>query len=122
LSAAERAAYVLRQAFDCSYRQIADILQMEEANTRQLVSRARKHIADGRRIPASSEEQRRFWRLLSPPPKREIWLLWKVSSQKMLSLVRMAVVLYARQPGLRFLGASALRSSLLLSLHISGRA
>jgi RNA polymerase sigma-70 factor (ECF subfamily) len=60
LSPTERAAYVLREAFDYSYRQIADILQMEEANTRQLVSRARKHIADGRRAPASSEEQRRL--------------------------------------------------------------
>jgi RNA polymerase sigma-70 factor (ECF subfamily) len=60
LSATERAAYVLREAFDYSYRQIADILQMEEANTRQLVSRARKHIADGQRTPASPEEQRRL--------------------------------------------------------------
>jgi RNA polymerase sigma-70 factor (TIGR02957 family) len=60
LSPTERAAYVLREAFDYSYRQIADILQMEEANSRQLVSRARKHIADGRRTPASSVEQRRF--------------------------------------------------------------
>src|SRR5882757_222707 len=60
LSPTERAAYVLREAFDYSYRQIADILQMEEANTRQLVSRARKHIADGRRTPASSSEQRRL--------------------------------------------------------------
>jgi RNA polymerase sigma-70 factor (ECF subfamily) len=60
LSPTERAAYVLREAFDYSYRQIADILQMEEANTRQLVSRARKHIADGRHTPASSQEQRRL--------------------------------------------------------------
>src|SRR5206468_2391193 len=60
LSPTERAAYVLREAFDYSYRQIADILQMEEANTRQLVSRGRKHIADGRRTPVSSDEQRRF--------------------------------------------------------------
>ena len=60
LSPTERAAYVLREAFDYSYRQIAEILQMEEANTRQLVSRARKHIADGRRTPVSSDEQQRF--------------------------------------------------------------
>jgi RNA polymerase sigma-70 factor (TIGR02957 family) len=60
LSPTERASYVLREAFDYSYRQIADIIQMEEANTRQLVSRARKHIADGRRTPVSSEEQRRL--------------------------------------------------------------
>jgi RNA polymerase sigma-70 factor (TIGR02957 family) len=60
LSPTERAAYVLREAFDYSYRQIADILQMEEANTRQLVSRAHKHIADGRRTPASAREQQRL--------------------------------------------------------------
>jgi len=60
LSPTERAAYVLREAFDYSYRQIADILQMEEANTRQLVSRARKHIADGRRTPASSAQRQRL--------------------------------------------------------------
>jgi RNA polymerase sigma factor (sigma-70 family) len=60
LTPAERAAYILREAFDYSYRQIANILQMEEANTRQLVSRARKHIADDRRQPVSSGEQRRL--------------------------------------------------------------
>src|SRR5215813_1167503 len=60
LTPTERAAYVLREAFDYPYRQIADILQMEEANVRQLVSRARKHIEDGRRTSVSSNEQRRF--------------------------------------------------------------
>ncbi|HMK23483.1 MAG TPA: RNA polymerase sigma-70 factor [Terriglobales bacterium] len=60
LSPKERAAYVLREAFDYSYLQIADILQTEEANVRQLVCRARKHIEDGRRTPVSSAEQRRL--------------------------------------------------------------
>ncbi|HTF66768.1 MAG TPA: sigma factor-like helix-turn-helix DNA-binding protein [Edaphobacter sp.] len=60
LSPTERAAYVLREAFDYPYRQIANILQLEEANTRQLVTRARQHIADGRRAPVSSTEQRRL--------------------------------------------------------------
>jgi RNA polymerase sigma-70 factor (ECF subfamily) len=60
LTPTERAAYVLREAFDYPYRQIAGILQMEEANVRQLVSRARKHVTDGRRTPVSSDEQRRF--------------------------------------------------------------
>ena len=60
LSPTERAAYVLREAFDYPYRQIADILQMEEANVRQLVSRARKHIEDGRRASVGANEQRRF--------------------------------------------------------------
>ncbi|HEX6880902.1 MAG TPA: RNA polymerase sigma-70 factor [Terriglobales bacterium] len=60
LSPNERAAYVLREAFDYPYAQIAEILQMEEPNIRQLVSRARKHIANGRRAPVSSGEQRRL--------------------------------------------------------------
>lgn len=60
LSPTERAAYILREAFDYSYREIADILQMEEANSRQLVSRARRHISDGRCAPASSGKQRRL--------------------------------------------------------------
>ena len=62
LSPAERAAYVLREAFDYSYRQIADILQIEEANARQVVSRARKHVANGRQAPVSSDEQSRLLR------------------------------------------------------------
>lgn len=60
LSPTERAAYVLREAFDYPYQQIADIFRLSEANTRQLVTRARKHIADGRRAPASSAEHRRL--------------------------------------------------------------
>jgi len=60
LSATERAAYVLREAFDYSYRQIADILKVEEPNARQLVTRARKHLADERRVPASAAEQERL--------------------------------------------------------------
>lgn len=60
LSPTERASYVLREAFDYSYRQIADILQMQEANVRQLVVRARKHIAEERRATVSAEEQRRL--------------------------------------------------------------
>ena len=60
LSPTERAAYVLREAFDYSYHEIAHILQMGEANVRQLVFRARKHIDDRRRMTVSSNEQRRF--------------------------------------------------------------
>jgi RNA polymerase sigma factor (sigma-70 family) len=60
LSPAERAAFVLREAFDYTYRQIANILKMEEANVRQLVSRARKHISGGRCRSVSSNERRCF--------------------------------------------------------------
>lgn len=45
LTPTERAAYVLRQAFDYPYEQIAEIIGQTNANVRQLVSRARKHLA-----------------------------------------------------------------------------
>ena len=56
----ERAAYVLREAFDYSYQRIAEILQLAEANARQLVARARKHITDGRRVKVNSAAQQRL--------------------------------------------------------------
>lgn len=61
LSPAERAAYVLREAFEYPYREIAHMLRLEEANTRQVVTRARQHVEDGRRAPVSSAEQRRLF-------------------------------------------------------------
>ncbi|HJZ73661.1 MAG TPA: sigma factor [Vicinamibacterales bacterium] len=60
LSPVERAAYILREAFDYAYRDIATILRLEEANARQIVSRARQHVTGGRRMPASSTVQRRL--------------------------------------------------------------
>jgi hypothetical protein len=60
LSPPERAAYILREAFDYEYSHIAEILQLEETNVRQLVSHARKHIADGRRTSVTPPEQRRL--------------------------------------------------------------
>lgn len=60
LSPTERAAYVLREAFDYSYDQIAHTIRSTETNARQLVTRARKHISDGRRKTVTSSEQRRL--------------------------------------------------------------
>jgi len=60
LSPTERAAYILREAFDYTYRDLANVLRLEEANARQVVTRARQHVAKGRRMPASSTEQRRL--------------------------------------------------------------
>jgi RNA polymerase sigma-70 factor (ECF subfamily) len=60
LSPAERAAYVLREAFDYSYRQIADILRIAEANSRQLVLRARRHLTEGRRAAVTPIEHKRL--------------------------------------------------------------
>ncbi|HVT93296.1 MAG TPA: RNA polymerase sigma-70 factor [Bryobacteraceae bacterium] len=60
LAPPERAAYILREAFDYPYGRIAEVLQVSEENARQLVSRARKHIAEGRRRPVEAAQQRRL--------------------------------------------------------------
>jgi RNA polymerase sigma factor (sigma-70 family) len=59
LTPTERAAYILREAFDYPYREIANVLRLEEANARQVVSRARQRIADGPRMPARAPSLRR---------------------------------------------------------------
>jgi RNA polymerase sigma-70 factor (ECF subfamily) len=58
LSPTERAAYILREAFDYPYGQIAEIIGSTETATRQLVSRARKRILAERRNPVTGQEQR----------------------------------------------------------------
>jgi RNA polymerase sigma-70 factor (ECF subfamily) len=60
LSPAERAAYVLREAFDYSYREIANVLRVQEAHARQLVTRARQHVVEDQRSSVNSAEQRSF--------------------------------------------------------------
>ncbi|WP_157425951.1 RNA polymerase sigma-70 factor [Agromyces salentinus] len=60
LTPTERAAYVLREAFAYPYEQICEIVQVSEAAARQLVSRARKHLVDGRRREVPLAEQRRL--------------------------------------------------------------
>nr|WP_285106258.1 sigma-70 family RNA polymerase sigma factor [Promicromonospora sp. MEB111] len=58
LTPTERAAYVLREAFDYAYADIAEIVQLSQAAARQLVSRARKHIVSGRRSTVLASKQR----------------------------------------------------------------
>jgi RNA polymerase sigma-70 factor (ECF subfamily) len=49
LSPTERAAYILREAFEYPYRRIAEILGVSEVNARQLVSRGVKRVRASRR-------------------------------------------------------------------------
>src|SRR6185312_15696296 len=58
LSPAERAAYVLREAFDYPYVEIGRIVEASEQSARQLVSRARKHLAAEKRSRAVSDAER----------------------------------------------------------------
>jgi hypothetical protein len=60
LTPTERAAYILREAFDYAYRDIANVLRLAEANARQVVTRARQHLLSGRVRAASSTELKRL--------------------------------------------------------------
>ncbi|MGW8742679.1 RNA polymerase sigma-70 factor [Streptomyces sp. NPDC055794] len=60
LNAMERAAYVLREAFDYPYGRVAEILETSAANARQLVSRARRHLDDERRERVDPATHRRL--------------------------------------------------------------
>jgi RNA polymerase sigma-70 factor, ECF subfamily len=60
LSPNERAAYILREAFDYTHAEIAEILQLSVVNVRQIVSRARKHLSAEQRGTVDAAEHRRL--------------------------------------------------------------
>ena len=59
LSPTERAAFLLREIFDYDYADVAAIVGKSEANCRQMVRRARQHIAAGKPrfdVPLTQQE------------------------------------------------------------------
>jgi RNA polymerase sigma-70 factor (ECF subfamily) len=60
LTPEERATYVLREAFDYPYNEIATILGKSVPTTRQLAHRAREHVGDRPRFVSSSRDQHRL--------------------------------------------------------------
>ncbi|MBT2409011.1 RNA polymerase sigma-70 factor [Streptomyces sp. ISL-12] len=56
----ERAAYVLREAFDYGYPEIARILGLSPVNVRKIVSRARRHLTDDQRDSVDAVEHRKL--------------------------------------------------------------
>jgi RNA polymerase sigma-70 factor (ECF subfamily) len=59
LSPGERIVFVLREGFDFSFAEIAEILGVSTANARQRAHRARKRLADGRMLTdAPAQEQK----------------------------------------------------------------
>jgi RNA polymerase sigma-70 factor, ECF subfamily len=48
LTPVERAAYLLREVFGYQYAEIAEVIEQTEVNSRQLVTRARKHLEANR--------------------------------------------------------------------------
>jgi RNA polymerase sigma-70 factor (ECF subfamily) len=61
LSPAERAVFLLRQAFELDYPEIAEIVEKSEANCRQLFHRAQRAVEERRaRFDPASDERRRL--------------------------------------------------------------
>lgn len=60
LTPAERGAYVLREAFDYSFRDIAAVLNVSEVNARQLATRARAHLDRERGAQVSDSDRDRL--------------------------------------------------------------
>jgi RNA polymerase sigma-70 factor (ECF subfamily) len=57
----ERAAFLLKEAFDHDYREIAELIGHSEANCRQLVHRARQRLQAGRpRFNADASQHRQL--------------------------------------------------------------
>src|SRR5580698_10531679 len=57
LSPVERAVFLLREVFDYPYEDIAQIVDKKEANCRQILGRARRHLDDHQdRYEASAEQ------------------------------------------------------------------
>jgi RNA polymerase sigma factor (sigma-70 family) len=57
LTPRERAAFVLREAFDYPYPRISEFLQLGAANTRQLVCRSRRRLGSDRRTTVTPAAQ-----------------------------------------------------------------
>jgi RNA polymerase sigma-70 factor (ECF subfamily) len=86
LAPKERAAYVLREAFDYPYALIAETLQIAPASARQLVTRARKHIVDSRREQVSAaEHQRLLQAFLAAAQRGELGALEGVLAEDVIS-------------------------------------
>ncbi|MFF5077339.1 sigma factor [Actinoplanes sp. NPDC000266] len=60
LTPAERAAYLLRKAFDYPYRHISQVLGLGEDHARQLVRRGHQALAGKRRQAVDTNEHRRL--------------------------------------------------------------
>ncbi|MGJ0389959.1 RNA polymerase sigma-70 factor [Microbacterium sp. CGR1] len=60
LTPTERAAYILREAFDYPYPRIAEVVSSSVVSARQLVSRARAHLTSATQTEVEPSHQRRL--------------------------------------------------------------
>jgi RNA polymerase sigma-70 factor (ECF subfamily) len=87
LSPAERAAYVLHEAFDYPYRRVAEVLETSEANARQLGARARAHLERARTASVTdAERQRLLAAFLAAAQQGDLELLEAVLAEDVVAL------------------------------------
>lgn len=79
LSPMERAVFLLREAFDYSYEEIARIVDRGEANCRQIFARARSGLATTPRPTTARPCCTPSW----PPPATATSISWSTSSPRM---------------------------------------
>lgn len=74
LTPLERAAFLLREVFDYNYAELARVLDRNEANCRQIVARARRHVADDvpRFEPDAELRERLFERFVGAAERGEV--------------------------------------------------
>ena len=60
LTPSELGVYVLREAFDYPHRRIAEVLELSEANVRQIVTRARRRLANDARHDVDLTDHQRL--------------------------------------------------------------
>jgi RNA polymerase sigma-70 factor, ECF subfamily len=71
LSPVEPAVFLLREVFGYGFGEIAEIVGKSEANCRQLLVRARRHVAERKpRFEASRAQRQELADRFSPPPPR----------------------------------------------------
>ncbi|WP_329396386.1 RNA polymerase sigma factor SigJ [Streptomyces melanogenes] len=83
LTPPERAVFVLREAFELPYEEIADILGVSVPHCRQLQRRAGQHLADGRErfTPAEEDHVKLFTRFLEAAREGDLGALTDLLSE-----------------------------------------
>jgi RNA polymerase sigma-70 factor, ECF subfamily len=81
LTPVERAVFVLREAFDYGYDEIAEIVGKSEGNCRQLAVRARRHVDERRPRFEPSQEQR------EELARRFIAALWEGETEPLVAML-----------------------------------
>jgi RNA polymerase sigma-70 factor (ECF subfamily) len=114
LSPVERAAYLLREVFGYEYAEIAGIIERSEVNSRQLVTRARKHLEASRPRFDADEAARDelLERFLAAAEEGDLGGLEELLAED--------AVLYADGGGKAIAPAQPLHGAALIALFIAG--